>query len=161
MKLLNLRFSSGSDSTLGLIFLDKPPTAAQFICYVLEDQFNEPKIPGETCIPEGRYEIKLRTEGRMDQRYGERYPWHKGMLWLQDVPGFEWIYIHVGNKDDDSDGCLLVGDGQVGNVMDRGQVTASVAAYTRLYDLIVTALETEQVFVEVKDFVDYSRQVKG
>jgi Family of unknown function (DUF5675) len=153
MELLTLRFSSGTDSTLGLMFLDAPPKAAQFVCYVLEDQFNEPKIPGETRIPEGRYEIKLRTEGGMHDRYGARYPWHKGMLWLQDVPDFEWIYIHVGNKDDDSDGCLLVGDSQVGNITERGQVTASVAAYTRLYDMIVTALETEQVFIEVKGFV--------
>lgn len=152
MELMLLRFSGGDESTLGLIFEDDPPNVADFICYSLEDQFNEPKVPRETRIPPGRYEIKLRTEGGMHGRYGNRFSWHKGMLWLQDVPDFEWVYIHVGNDDDDSEGCILVGDGQRTNVTERGNVTTSVAAYTRLYNKIVTALETEQVFINVEEF---------
>lgn len=125
----------------------------QFICYVLEDQFNEPKVPGETRIPPGRYQIKLRTEGGMHERYGNRFDFHKGMIWLQDVPDFTFIYIHVGNKDDDSEGCLLVGDGQISNVVERGQVTSSVVAYTRLYKTIVDALDAEeQVWITVESY---------
>ena len=56
---------------------------------------------------------------------------------IQDVPEFEWVYIHVGNKDDDTDGCLLVGDGQSSNVIERGQVSSSVAAYKRLEKVLV------------------------
>lgn len=151
MELLNRRISSGDEATLGTMF--EVSNQPAFICYVLEDQFNEPKIKGETRIPPGRYQIKLRTEGGMTVRYGKRFDFHKGMLWLQDVPDFQFIYIHVGNKDDDSEGCLLVGDGQISNVIERGQVTSSVVAYTRLYKTIVDALDAEeQVWITVEDY---------
>lgn len=153
MELLNRRISSGTEATLGTLFdITNFNQPIEFLCYVLEDQFNEPKIPGETRIPPGRYQIKLRDEGGMTKRYGERFNFHQGMLWLQDVPDFEWVYIHVGNTDDHSEGCLLVGDGQVSNVVERGQVTNSVTAYTRLYAKIVKALQTEEVWIEIEDF---------
>ncbi len=153
MELLNRRISSGDEATLGTMFnVTEDP---EFLCYVLEDQFNEPKIPGETRIPPGKYQIMLRTEGGMNERYGKRFPdFHKGMLWLQMVPGFTFIYIHVGNKDDDSEGCLLVGDGQISNVNERGMVTTSVTAYRRLYELIIEALLgfDEEVWITVEDY---------
>ncbi len=152
MELLNRRISSGDEATLGTMFEvsgEKPV----FKCYVLEDQFNEPKIPGETRIPPGKYQILLRAEGGMHQRYGKRFSWHKGMLWLQMVPGFTFIYIHVGNKDDDSEGCLLVGDGQTSNIVERGQVASSVSAYTRLYEEITNALRGgEEVWITIEDY---------
>ena len=151
MQLLLQRIASGSESTLGVLF--DASDVRHFLCYTLEDQHNEPKVPGETRIPAGRYQLKLRTEGGMNQRYGDRFPWHRGMLWLQNVPEFEWIYIHVGNKDDDSEGCILVGDGQVSNVTERGQVTSSVTAYRRLYGMIVDKLSAgEEVWIDVEEF---------
>ena len=76
------------------------------------------------------------------------------MVWLQDVPDFTFIYMHVGNKDDDSEGCLLLGDGQMQNVTERGQVTSSVSAYRRIYELIVDALLgfDEEVWITVEDY---------
>ena len=153
MELILKRFSGADESTLGLVFVEE-----KFFCYALEDQHNEPKIPGETRIPAGRYQIKLRNEGGMITRYKKRFSWHQGMLWLQDVPGFRFIYLHVGNKDDDSDGCILVGDGQVQNVTERGQVTSSVAAYRRLYEAITEVLlplppsqGAEEVWITIYD----------
>lgn len=146
MELNITRFSGGEESTLGLLFVDN-----RFFCYTLEDQFNEPKIPGETRIPPGRYQIKLRTDGGMHTRYGERFDFHVGMLWLQDVPGFTFIYMHVGNKDDDSEGCILTGDGQVQNVTEQGQVSSSVSAYTRLYKAIIRALALEEIWITIKE----------
>ncbi len=144
MELILKRFSGAEESTLGLVFVEE-----KFFCYSLEDQFNEPKIPGETRIPPGRYQILLRTEGGMNERYGKRFDWHDGMLWLQDVPNFTFIYMHVGNKDDDSEGCILTGDGQVQNVTERGQVTSSVSAYRRLYEVITEALLHEEVWIKI------------
>lgn len=146
MELKLKRFSGADESTLGLLFVD-----GRFFCYTLEDQFNEPKVPGETRIPPGRYQIILRTDGGMTVRYGERFDFHKGMLWLQDVPNFTFIYIHVGNNDDHSEGCILVGDGQIQNITERGMVTTSVAAYTRLYKVITEKLLREEVWITVVD----------
>lgn len=151
LELLNRRISSGDDATLGTLFdVTKDP---EFFCYVLEDQFNEPKIPRETRIPPGRYQIKFRDEGDMIKRYKKRFPWHRGMLWLQDVPNFQFVYMHVGNKDDHTDGCLLVGDGQVSNVIERGTVMTSVAAYRRLYEKIAAELDAgEEVWITIEDY---------
>lgn len=151
MELFVTRISSGVEATLGT--MHDVTESPKFLNYVLEDQYNEPKIPGETRIPPGRYLIELRTEGGMHQRYGARFPWHRGMLWLKNVPGFKWIYIHVGNKDDDSEGCLLVGDGQISNVVERGQVTSSVTAYRRLYNKILEAMsDGEKIWIEIEDY---------
>lgn len=147
MELHLTRFSGADESTLGLLLVN-----GTFFCYTLEDQYNEPKVPGETRIPEGRYQIKLRNEGKMTKRYGERFDFHQGMLWLQDVPNFQYIYIHTGNNDDHSEGCILVGDGQVTNTVERGTVTSSVAAYKRLYETILSALSEEEVWINVRGF---------
>ena len=45
MELKLPRFSGGDEATLGLLFMN-----GAFFCYTLEDQYNEPKIPGETIV---------------------------------------------------------------------------------------------------------------
>ena len=96
MKLQVVRTQLGKDATNGLLFID-----GLFECYTLEDQYQAVKVMHETCIPEGTYEIKLRTIGTFHKRYKSKYPtFHRGMLWIQDVPGFEYILIHQGNTDE-------------------------------------------------------------
>lgn len=146
MELGLARFNGAEESTLGLLYVN-----GSFFCYTLEDQFNEPKVPGETRIPPGRYQIKLRDEGKMTVRYAKRFGFHMGMLHLQDVPDFKYVYIHTGNNDDHSEGCILVGDGQVQNVTERGSVQSSVAAYTRLYEMIIGALALEEIWITIED----------
>lgn len=70
---------------------------------------------------------------------------------MNDVPGFTYVYIHTGNNDDHSEGCILVGDGQVQNVTERGSVMSSVAAYSRLYEAILGALALEEISITVED----------
>jgi len=160
MELMSKRFSSGEESTLSGLFIEgkfshyaPPGSEREFICFLLEDQYQVLKVPEETRIPEGRYQIKLRTEGGMHSRYTDRFSFHRGMLWLQDVPDFEWIYIHTGNTDDHSEGCLLTGDGAMQNVTEDGRVVSSVAAYTRLYEKVVAAiLGGEEVWITIADF---------
>ena len=55
------------------------------------------------------------------------------MLWLQNVPDFEYIYIHTGNTDHDSAGCILVGYANYLNIDERGSVGMSVDAYKDIY----------------------------
>ena len=59
--------------------------------------------------------------------------WHKGMLHVQDVPGFEYILIHTGNTDEHTMGCLLVADTSQQNITKDGFIGASVDAYKRIY----------------------------
>lgn len=146
------RYSSDTDSTLGALFKveDGKP---RFRVYTLEDEHREVKVPGETRIPAGRYEIKLRTEGGMHEQYKTIYPWHRGMLHLQDVPNFTWIYIHPGNVDDHTAGCILVGDGSWQNITRAGALQHSGAAYMRLYqEMLEDLLGGHQVFLEIGDY---------
>ncbi len=157
MELLTKRLSTGAESTIGALY-EKigsgiPDPVVKFWAFTMEDQPNEPKVPGETRIPAGRYQIKLRTEGGMHGRYSAKFPFHQGMLWLQDVPNFTWVYIHYGNYEKDTDGCILVGDGAQSNVLDDGMVMSSVAAYTRVYEEIVETMNLgEEVWITVEDY---------
>ncbi len=150
---MDLRYSSGVDDTLGLLFDVTDAAWPKFMCYLLQDEHREVKVPGQTRIPAGRYRITLRTEGGFHQRYSTRFPWHRGMLWLRDVPGFEWILIHPGNDHTHTDGCLLTGDSVYSNVGRAGRLGESVKAYERIYQQIVAALEAgDEVWIQVQDY---------
>ena len=141
MKLEVLRISSQSDSTNGILF--DTTNGRKFLAYTLEDEYRETKEKGETRIPAGTYKIKLRKEGGFHGRYTTKYgSMHKGMLHVQDVPGFEYILIHTGNTDEHTDGCLLVGNTQTENIDTKdGFIGASVDAYKRIYPPIAKVLE--------------------
>ena len=128
-----LRYSSGADSTLGLLS-EVGPEGREFLAYTLEDEWREEKVSAETRIPEGTYDIKLRTTGGFHSRYANKFgDWHKGMLHVQDVPGFEYILIHTGNTDEHTMGCLLVADTSQQNITKDGFIGASTSAYKRIY----------------------------
>ena len=142
MQLEVLRFSSEKDSTSGLLF-DVTNNNRKFLAYTLEDEYREEKEMHETRIPSGTYNVTLRTEGGFHQRYVAKYgDMHKGMLWVRDVPGFEYILIHTGNTDEHTSGCLLLGDTQTNNqVKEDGFIGSSVQAYKRVYPQIAKVLE--------------------
>ena len=149
LKLQVVRTQLGKDATNGLLFID-----GLFECYTLEDQYQAVKVMHETCIPEGTYSIKLRTVGGFHERYKKKYPtFHRGMLWIQDVPGFEYILIHQGNTDEHTSGCLIVGDSQQDlDVNFNGMVGSSANAYKKLYPKI-----SAQLLAGNKVTIEYSK----
>jgi hypothetical protein len=92
-------------STTGSLFVDNA-----FECFTLEDRDRKledggVKVYGRTAIPRGHYKIAL----DWSPKYGRDMP-H-----ILDVPGFQGIRIHSGNKADDTEGCLLVGQERTEN----------------------------------------------
>ena len=153
MKLEVLRFSSENDSTNGLLF--DVTDGRRFLCYTLEDEHRDVKKYGETRVPAGEYRITLRTVGGFHGRYLKKYgEMHKGMLWVRDVPNFEYILIHTGNTDEHTAGCLLLGNTQQTNFGDKnGFVGSSVDAYKRVYPPIAAALESgKEITITYTDF---------
>ena len=150
MELKVVRYSAGKESTLGLLFID-----GQFACYTLEDEHREVKVPGKTRIPAGRYKVKLRTEGSHHLRYQKKFPdIHQGMLHVTGVPNFTFILIHIGNSDDDTAGCLLVGESSISNITQAGRINNSTIAYKRVYPMIAKAIENEdEVWITYQDEV--------
>ncbi|NIP88730.1 MAG: hypothetical protein GWN84_03285, partial [Gammaproteobacteria bacterium] len=47
---------------------------------------------------------------------------HEGMLWIREIPNFEWVYLHCGADHEDTAGCPLLGDMQKQNVTQEGAV---------------------------------------
>ena len=113
----------------------------------------------ETRIPAGIYELKLRTVGGFNARYAKKYPsFHKGMIHVQDVPGFTYILWHCGNDDDDTSGCLLLGDTSQQNITKQGFIGASTDAYKRVYPKVANAIASGES-VKVK-YIDWDIGIK-
>ena len=156
MHLQVLRFSDSGDSTNGIL-VELLPDGREFLCYTLEDEQRDKKVMAETRIPEGIYDITLRTVGGHHAKYSKRFPdIHEGMLWVRNVPNFEYILIHCGNTDEHTAGCLLLGDSQENNqLMENGFIGKSTQAYKRVYPKILKALNNgEDVRIEYIDLND-------
>lgn len=106
----------------------------------------EPKVPKETAIPLGRYELKMEPS----VKYGGKL-----MPRLQNVPGFVGILMHPGNDENDTEGCIVVGV-----TRDLVRILNSRLAFEKLLLKINAALARgEQVFVTVKLAPDAERSV--
>jgi hypothetical protein len=150
MELEVIRFSSGTDSTNGIL-INK--TNNKFLAYTLEDEYRDEKKFGETRIPEGTYKLGLRKVGGYHTKYSKRFSdIHIGMLHVLDVPNFEYILIHCGNTDEHTAGCLLVGDSQENNQITKdGFIGKSTQAYKRIYPDIANAIDCgEEVTITYK-----------
>lgn len=82
------------DRTLGELLID-----GQHFAWTLEDAVRARKIPNETAIPFGVYELVV----NWSQRFGKPLPL------LLRVPNFEGVRFHGGNGPEDTEGCILVG----------------------------------------------------
>src|SRR2546423_440555 len=70
-----------------------------FECFTLEDVVRPEKIKRETAIPAGRYEIAITFSDKFQ----------KFLPLLLNVPNYEGVRIHSGNRPEDTEGCILVG----------------------------------------------------
>lgn len=145
------RISDNRESTVGALF--KITTTPVLQGYTLEDEYRESKVKGETRIPEGRYEvISNKAETPLTVKYRKRYSWFTFHLMLKDVPGFQGIYIHIGNKGEDTDGCILVGDTVNNNRQTGGEVTQSTGCFIRLYNDMNSILDGKgKIFITIRD----------
>ena len=110
-----------------------------YFCDTLEGRVRDlsktAKVPGETAIPEGRYEIVVNRS----PRFGRDLPR------LLNVPGFTGILIHRGNAPADTSGCILVGENR-----EKGKVLNSTPYEERLTRMLREAQQRdEQIFITI------------
>jgi hypothetical protein len=136
MELKLNRIFKGSEYTIGKLMVNDA-----WFCDVLEDTVREigpngeGKVPGETAIPAGTYEIIL----NMSPRFKRILPR------ILDVPHFSGVLIHSGNHKDHTDGCLLPGLNT-----QKGMVTQSRVYTERLIALMQEAVDNgEKITIEI------------
>lgn len=135
MKLRIERRVKGDAYTIGTLYVN-----GDRFCDTLEDRVRnlaggEAKVPGETAIPEGRYQVIVNRS----PKFGRDLPR------LLDVPMFEGVLIHRGNTAEDSAGCILVGENKV-----EGKVINSTPYEEKLVALCKAALaEGETIEIEI------------
>lgn len=150
MKLVLKRINNQDNYCEGKLYID-----GIYQCDVIEDtdrgltsemsvaEIQSKKVYGETAIPKGTYQITLDVVS----------PKFKNRSWatfcegklprLLDVPGFEGVLIHVGNKAADSLGCLLVGQKS-----SDGIVSNSTQTFKDLYYKLKQA--TDQITITIE-----------
>lgn len=142
-----IRFKSTKNDTLGKLSLD-----GQFECYTLEDEYRAIKVPRETRIPAGNYEIVQRKAGRIYANYCQRFNENHPIMWLKNVPGFSYIYIHILNTEDETEGCIGVGQGYHLQTDGRYFLERSTKAYLALYKQVRVAwMNRRRVCIVVMD----------
>lgn len=110
------RITSGYNGTLGAI----TDETGHELCKTCE----RPPTGPHPCVPEGTYTFELYASPT------------KGQVWItQDVPGRSDIEIHAGNDENDSLGCILVGD-RYGTVDDLPAVLDSRATLISLRHIL-------------------------
>lgn len=120
-------------STIGQLCVE-----GELFAWTLEDRYPTPyvKVPKETCIPCGRYEIVITHS----QRFGCDMPL------LLNVPGFSGVRIHPGNTAADTEGCILLGRTRGPDVVNDSRV-----AYGPVFRSLQAArARGELVFIEVR-----------
>ena len=120
MEIKVIRKTFSSVSTIGEMYLD-----SKFFCYTLEDfdrdlnkdgdlkDAGETKVNGKTAIPRGKYDVVI----NMSNRFKVLMPL------LINVPGFEGVRIHNGNKAEHTEGCILVGSSKANNFIGNSKPT--------------------------------------
>lgn len=143
MELTLHRTPSRKTCTISMLFIND---AASKECYILENVIDEiageapekwKRADGRNAIPIGKY--------RIDWTFSPHFKCYTPEL--RDVPGFTGVRIHGGNRDTDSEGCLITGT-SIG--ADGESVVASDIARDALYAKIHYAiLSSEEVWITV------------
>jgi hypothetical protein len=146
MKIVLQRLKTVGEATLGTIAINDV-----FECFTLEDLPRDVKIAGATRIPAGTYRLTLQKYGTMHEKYAAKFgAWHRGMIHINDIPNFEGVHIHIGQRPIDTRGCPLVGTDYDDNA-DDPHLIDSTGAYKAMYPKVADAIEAGDVFIDVRD----------
>lgn len=151
---INLKRWCGPNYTIGKLTIEGNP----FKCDTLEDvnrdlnkngifDNGEVKIPSETCIPFGKYEITLDVVSPKFSLKPFYMDFCKGKLpRLLNVPSFEGILIHVGTSPKHTAGCILVGENKI-----VGGLINSEAKFKELYKIMLEAKQKgEKIYITIE-----------
>ena len=130
MKLTIKRLHKTENSTIGEMSID-----GKFECYTLEDVERDTKVFGKTAIPKGIYEVTMTMSNRFK----------KMMPLLLNVPNYAGVRIHSGNKAEDTEGCILLGQ-----TRSIDAISGSRLAIDKFYPKLEAALKLGKVYLTIE-----------
>lgn len=154
MEILIKRRYKGDSYTIGTMYID-----GERFCDTLEDKdrgldasmseanIASYKVYGKTAIPTGTYRIDVDT---ISQKFKSRtWAKHYGGIVprLVGVKGFSGVLIHPGNTQEDTLGCILVGENKI-----KGQVINSQISWFKLMDMFLLPAKQrgEKITLEIR-----------
>ncbi len=114
-----VRLLYNTESTRGIV-----TTNGVFLGYSLEDVVRpagSAKVPGETAIPAGRYEVIVTYSTRFKRK----------MTLLVGVVNFDGVRMHGGNTAVDSKGCLLIAKNAIAPNIIQGSLEKEMTAFVK------------------------------
>lgn len=151
MKILLDRFFKGPKYTVGHLYID-----GKYFCDTIEDvdrgllnsmplsEIKAKKISSKTAIPRGTYKITLDV---VSPKYSKRDYYIKvckgKVPRILNVKGFEGILLHTGNTEEDSAGCIILGENKV-----KGKVINSKVTFEKFYKELLK--DKDNITIEIK-----------
>jgi len=137
MRLRIDRVGSNSRNTFGLWFVD-----SDFFAFSIEDAYHEVKIPGQTRIPAGVYEVALTYSNKFKRNMWE----------ILHVKNYTGIRIHPLTTAEDTEGCVGCGWDASLNLDGISHIAASNKAYEDLCRRMeVAANAGEKIKIKISD----------
>ena len=153
MELKLKRIFKGDKYTIGNLFINDKK-----FCDTLEDtdrgldaSMSVSKIIalkkfGITAIPKGTYEVVMNVVSAKFSKY-KQYTFCGGRVpRLLNVPGYDGVLMHIGNKPEDTDGCILVGKNTV-----KGMITSSTETFMSFYKILEdSSKKNEKIHITIE-----------
>ena len=117
------RVVTGSDGTFGVMVFENIPFALSLEREWADNRPSVKGIPG-SCIPADEYICKRVNSPRF-----------KNTFEVMDVLNRSYILFHKGNLDDDSRGCILVGE-EFGDINNDPGIRSSKHGYDEFMDIM-------------------------
>lgn len=150
MKLLLKRIANRPTYCIGKLYID-----GEFFSDTVEDtdrgleqsmsldEIKSKKVYGKTAIPKGTYDITMNIVSPKFKNRVWAKPYEGKLPRLLNVPGYEGVLIHVGNKAEDSLGCVLVGENKI-----VGKIVNSTATFHKLMKILTKAEDKITITIE-------------
>ena len=141
MKLFLKRIAKNKEYTIGRLYIDGElfadtleDTDRKLTSTMSKDEIAKIKVYGKTAIPTGTYTVDMNTVSAKFKTRSWAQPYGGKIPRLKNVPGYDGVLIHPGNKAEDTLGCILVGKNRI-----KGQVVESQSTFHSLMNILKKA----------------------
>lgn len=133
MEILLKRIAKKNLYTIGKLYID-----GVYFCDTIEDkdrglsqsmlleEIKKIKVPNETAIPTGTYNVTLNVISPKFKDRAWAKPYGGKVPRILNVPGFEGVLIHPGTDQNSTSGCVILGKNKIVGKVIESQATFKI-----------------------------------